>query len=139
MIKWKDGKILMSTLSSFILQRSSMKVGDFVVGVGTIDTKWAKHEEVVQYVRTAGNYLELRLITPMGPSYLEVSAEVRASTISLPTSPVKLQNGRTGSLTSEKSNRSRLSAPWIFMRRNSSKEKTEKKKPEEGDDDIISR
>ena len=42
-----------------------MRVGDFVVGVATADTKWAKHEEVVQLVRQAGSELRLTLITPM--------------------------------------------------------------------------
>jgi hypothetical protein len=42
-----------------------MKGGDFVVGVTEADTKWAKHEEVVQLVRQAGSELRLILITPM--------------------------------------------------------------------------
>ncbi|XP_046377278.1 rhophilin-2-B-like isoform X2 [Haliotis rufescens] len=120
--------------------RSSMKVGDFVVGVGTMDTKWAKHEQVVQLVRQAGSSLELRLITPMGQSFLErLNADRPYSTVSLPASPVRMQSPKS-SVSSEKSNKSRLSAPWIFMRRNSSKEKSEKRKSsDEFDDDIVSR
>lgn len=58
-----------------------MKVGDFVVGVATADTKWAKHEEVVQLVRQAGIELRLQLITPIEINLPEVSATRPFSTI----------------------------------------------------------
>ena len=58
-----------------------MKVGDFVVGVATADTKWAKHEEVVQLVRQAGSELRLTLITPMEINLPDVSAARPFNTI----------------------------------------------------------
>ena len=106
-----------------------MKVGDFVVAVSGKDTKWAKHEEVVNLVRQCGHSLELRLITP-----LEIPESSRGS--SSPCTPRTPMNMKGDSLSSHKSNRSRLSAPWIFMRKGS-KEKTDKpekrKELEEGE------
>nr|KAG5712634.1 hypothetical protein BaRGS_029689 [Batillaria attramentaria] len=122
--------------------RSGMQVGDFVVGVATADTKWAKHEEVVQLVRQAGIELRLTLITPMEINLPDVSATRPFATISLPTSPI--HNGkarsRRDSASSDRSNRSRLSAPWIF-RRNSSRDKAERTKTgmEDTDTDTVSR
>ncbi|KAK7114719.1 rhophilin-1-like [Littorina saxatilis] len=121
--------------------RSGMKVGDFVVGVATADTKWAKHEEVVQLVRQAGSELRLTLITPMEINLPEVSNARPFNTISLPTSPVngKLRS-RRDSASSDRSNRSRLSAPWIF-RRTSSRDKADRVKngSEDTDTDTVSR
>lgn len=122
--------------------RSGMQVGDFVVGVATADTKWAKHEEVVQLVRQAGIELRLTLITPMEISLPDVPATRPFNTISLPTSPV--HNGkarsRRDSASSDRSNRSRLSAPWIF-RRTSSRDKADRAKTgmEDTDTDTVSR
>lgn len=122
--------------------RSGMQVGDFVVGVATADTKWAKHEEVVQLVRQAGIELRLTLITPMEINLPDISSTRPFATISLPTSPI--HNGkarsRRDSASSDRSNRSRLSAPWIF-RRTSSRDKADRAKTgmEDTDTDTVSR
>ncbi len=36
-----------------------------IVGIGGVDTRWMGHEEVVALVRTTGNSLALRIVTPM--------------------------------------------------------------------------
>lgn len=63
------------------LQRSGIRVGDFVVGVATVDTKWARHEEVVQLVRQAGTELRLVLITPMEINLPDMSLTRPFSTV----------------------------------------------------------
>lgn len=126
---------LRTTVDIYLLQAGKLKVGDFVVAVCGKDTKWAKHEEVVNMVRKCGHSLELRLITP-----LEVPDTSRSSSSPCtPRSPIKMQ-GESLSSHSSKSNRSRLSAPWIFMRKGS-KEKTDKpeKSKELEDGDIFLR
>lgn len=122
--------------------RSGMKVGDFVVGVATADTKWAKHEEVVQLVRQAGSELRLTLVTPMDINLPDATATRGPfNTISLPTSSMngKLRS-RRDSASSDRSNRSRLSAPWIF-RRTSSRDKADRVKTgsEDTDTETVSR
>ncbi|ESO82789.1 hypothetical protein LOTGIDRAFT_155816 [Lottia gigantea] len=118
---------------------SSMKVGDFVVGVGNVDTLWSKHEEVVQIVRQAGSDLDIRLVTPVNTNFLEPVPRV-TSTISLPSTPVK-NRSRHNSTSSERTNNksNRLSAPWIFMKKDMKKERSEDDAPEDIDFENISR
>lgn len=71
------------------MQRCGMKVKDYIVGIGSVDTKWAKHDEVVKLVRQANLTLKLVLITPVPKP--EASSERAFSTINLPTSPVKVR------------------------------------------------
>ncbi|KAJ8303299.1 hypothetical protein KUTeg_019695 [Tegillarca granosa] len=116
-----------------VAEKSKLKVGDFVVAVGGKDTKWSKHEEVVKMVRQYGNHIELKVITPL--NVLETTR--RSSASSSPGTPAKMQSPRDSvSSHSVKSNRSRLSAPWIFMRKGS-REKPDKiersKEVEDGD------
>ncbi|KAK6186398.1 hypothetical protein SNE40_008440 [Patella caerulea] len=117
--------------------RSSMKVGDFVVGVSDTDTMWAKHEEVVQFVRKAGSQLNIRLITPLDKNFLEPGQNINA-TISLPSTPVKSRS-RHNSTSSDRPNSksNRLSAPWIFMKKDS--KRSEDDPPEDIDFENISR
>ncbi len=42
-----------------------MKEGDFIVGIGDKDVKWAPHEEVVALIKASGNNLNLRIVTPV--------------------------------------------------------------------------
>lgn len=115
-----------------VFQAGRLKVGDFVVAVCGRDTKWAKHEEVVNYVRQCGNSLELRLTTP-----LEVPDSSRGS--SSPCTPRSPMNMKGDSLSSHsiKSNRSRLSAPWIFMRKGSKEKSDRPEKSKELEDGEI--
>jgi len=41
-----------------------MKEGDYLVGIADKDIKWSSHAEVVEKIRSAGNSLKLRLVTP---------------------------------------------------------------------------
>ncbi|OWF41315.1 rhophilin-2-B-like [Mizuhopecten yessoensis] len=118
-----------------VAEASKLKVGDFVVAVGSKDSKWLRHEEVVNLVRQSGSHLELTLVTPINTSMLETPRP--SSTPSSPGTPMRMQSpGESVSSHSVKSNRSRLSAPWIFIRKGS-KEKQEKpeksKEFEDGD------
>ncbi|XP_012941676.1 rhophilin-2 [Aplysia californica] len=107
-----------------VAARSGMKVKDYIVGVGIVDTKWAKHEAVVQLVKQASLSLKLMLVTPMPKP--EPSATRPFSTISLPTSPLKQVQitSQAAATERERKSHSRLSAPWMFVRRNSSKDRT---------------
>ena len=114
-----------------------MKVGDFVVAVGNKSSKWSQHEEVVTLVRQSGHHLELTLVTPVGGSILETPRA--PSTPSSPGTPMRMQTPRDSiSSQSVKSNKSRLSAPWIFMRKGS-KDKHDNKRELEFNDELFLR
>lgn len=101
-----------------MLQRYNIKVGDYIVAVGDVDTKRAKHDEVVCLVRKCGANLRLKLITPLNDENPENAGP--ASTPSTPKQPLKMQSpGHSLSGQSSKSSKSRLSAPWIFAKKGS--------------------
>ena len=117
------------TFCIFDLQYGNINVGDFVVAVGGCDTKWAKHDEVVNLVRKAGSHLVLKLITPMNQDCLEAGP---ASAPSTPRTPMRMVPSSSSlSASSNKSNKSRLSAPWIFAKKGS------KDKDDQGDEFIL--
>ncbi|KAK3085289.1 hypothetical protein FSP39_001133 [Pinctada imbricata] len=119
-----------------VAETSKLKVGDFVVAVGDKDTKWAKHEEVVSLVRQCGNHLELKLVTPDTPLGSETPRS--ASGRSTPATPRRMQSPRESiSTQSNKSNRSRLSAPWIFMRKGSKEKQDKPEKSKEFEDHDV--
>ena len=45
-----------------------MREGDYLVGIGDQDVKWASHADVVKEIKTAQNNLKLRLVTPLDRS-----------------------------------------------------------------------
>ena len=49
----------------FKLQASGMKEGDFIVSIAEEDVKWAPHEEVVALIKSSGNNLNLKIVTPI--------------------------------------------------------------------------
>ncbi|GFO30993.1 rhophilin-2-like protein [Plakobranchus ocellatus] len=105
-----------------VAERCGLKVRDYIVGIGTVDTKWSKHDEVVRLVRNANLSLKLVLVTPAPKP--ETPAHRPFSTISLPASPTKTQaHGPTAATERERKTHSRISAPWMFVRRNSNKDK----------------
>lgn len=55
-------------------QFGGVKEGDFIVGIGDKDVKWASHEELVTLIKNAGDSLSLKLVTPMDRNYLKVSS-----------------------------------------------------------------
>lgn len=102
-----------------------------MVAVGETDTKWAKHEEVVTLVRQCGNHLVLRLVTPSTP----LDQDPSRSAPGTPNTPLRMQSPRESiSTQSNKSNRSRLSAPWIFMRKGSKEKQDKPEKSKEMED-----
>jgi hypothetical protein len=55
------------------LQFGGVKEGDFIVAISDKDVKWSSHDEVVALIKTAGDSLSLKLVTPMDRNYLKVS------------------------------------------------------------------
>ena len=45
-----------------------MNEGDYVVAINEEDVKWSPHDEVVSLIKSSGNYLKLKLVTPMDKS-----------------------------------------------------------------------
>lgn len=114
-----------------VAEIGKLKVGDLVVAVGEKDTKWAKHGEVVALVRQCGNHLELKLVTPN----LSQDHDTSRSAPGTPNTPLRMQSPRESiSTQSNKSNRSRLSAPWTFMRKGSKEKQDKPEKSKEMED-----
>ena len=55
-------------ISNVKLQRAGMNEGDYVVAINDEDVKWAPHDEVVSLIKSSGNHLKLKLVTPMDKS-----------------------------------------------------------------------
>jgi len=53
-----------------------MKEGDFIVGIGDKDVKWATHEQVVRMIKQCGDFINLKLVTPMDRNYLKVTDKI---------------------------------------------------------------
>ncbi|XP_011057339.1 PREDICTED: rhophilin-2 isoform X2 [Acromyrmex echinatior] len=49
-----------------------MKEGDFIVGISEKDVKWASHEQVVRMIKQCGDFINLKLVTPMDRNYLKM-------------------------------------------------------------------
>ncbi|XP_028046177.1 rhophilin-2 [Monomorium pharaonis] len=49
-----------------------MKEGDFIVAINDKDVKWASHEQVVQMIKQYGDFINLKLVTPMDRNYLKM-------------------------------------------------------------------
>ena len=126
-----------STACPFVLlQIGNIKVGDYLFAVGGVDTRWAKHDEVVNLVRKSGNHLKLRLITPMNPEITE--GQRPPSAPSTPGTPMRMVSpSQSVSAVSSKSNKSRLSAPWIFNKKGSKDKEDKDTKSMESDDGEI--
>lgn len=62
---------MLESFECLLFQRHGIKVGDFLVGIGDLDIKWQKHDEVVSIIKASGNHLTLKVMTPMDRSYLE--------------------------------------------------------------------
>lgn len=102
-----------------------MKKGDLIVSVGEKDTKWSLHEELVQLVRSCGDSLTLKLVTPMNddiPSVTDSPINRRASTgASLSLSHENNEQPTNTNDSKNSKSKKRLSAPWLFIRKNSNK------------------
>ena len=98
-----------------------MHSGDFLVSIGDTDVKWAKHEEAVTYIRSAGDELRLKIITPMDRNYLDPASKTSSTPKSSPSMQIS-PNGSVSTSSSTKSGRSK-SGSWIFRKKNSSSKK----------------
>lgn len=105
--------------------------------MGDTDTRWARHDEVVNLVRKSGSHLVLKLITPMNPEVLDGPRPTSAP--STPGTPMRMVSpSQSVSGVSSKSNKSRLSAPWIFAKKGSKdKEERDNKSRESEDSEIF--
>ena len=45
-----------------------MNESDYVVAINEEDVKWSPHDEVVSLIKSSGNQLKLKLVTPMDKS-----------------------------------------------------------------------
>jgi len=59
-----------------------LKMGDVIVGVEEVDAKWASHEEVVRWIRAAGDSLRLRVVSPWHGSSSNSLHSLSASSVS---------------------------------------------------------
>jgi len=60
-----------------------MKEGDFIVGIGDNDVKWSPHEEVVTFIKAAGNNLNLKIVTPVEKKLKPVRVSIILCSIDL--------------------------------------------------------
>lgn len=119
-----------------VAEIGNIKVGDYLFAVGDTDTRWAKHDEVVNLVRKSGSHLILRLITPMNQDSLDSSRPPSAP--STPGTPMRMVSpSQSVSGVSSKSNKSRLSAPWIFAKKGSKDKEEKDNKSRESDDSEL--
>ncbi|KAK6630041.1 hypothetical protein RUM44_005439 [Polyplax serrata] len=54
--------------SNSLADFGGIKEGDYIVAIGDEDVKWYSHENAVALIKTAGNSLSLKLVTPMDKS-----------------------------------------------------------------------
>ncbi|XP_043286850.1 rhophilin-2 isoform X2 [Venturia canescens] len=92
-----------------------MKEGDFIVGIGEKDVKWASHEQVVRLIKQCGDSISLKLVTPMDRNYLKKpvkpSSRDKGSVSASSSSGVSSgQPSPAGSVTTAHVARSRI--PW---------------------------
>ena len=57
------------TLLKLLFQSAGMNEGDYVVAINEEDVKWSPHDEVVSLIKSSGNHLKLKLVTPMDKSH----------------------------------------------------------------------
>lgn len=112
-------------------EKSGIKKGDLIVAIGEKDTKWSLHEELVQLVRDSGDHLTIKLATPMDDDIASVtdSSSSRRASTGASLSPSYTNNSISTKDSKNSKSKKRLSAPWVFMRKNSNKNinKIEKK------------
>lgn len=113
-------------------QSAGMKEGDFIVAIDDTEAKWCTHEEVVNLIRTCGDRLTLKVITPMDRNYLHpkspssnsststCSSGLSSSLTHVPSTGRSLTNGKSKLTLSQK----RLT--WNIFRRSTSKERASK-------------
>ncbi|KAJ3637189.1 hypothetical protein MTP99_000665 [Tenebrio molitor] len=105
--------------SNSLAEFGGVKEGDFIVAISDKDVKWSSHDEVVALIKTAGDSLSLKLVTPMDRNYLKPTKSTKGS-ISTHSSSSGVSSGMSspsGSMAQHK-NSKRLN--WIPFKRHSS-------------------
>ncbi|KAL2730333.1 rhophilin-2 isoform X3, partial [Vespula maculifrons] len=54
-----------------LAEMAGMKESDFIVGIGDKDVKWASHEQAVRLIKQCGDFINLKLVTPMDRNYMK--------------------------------------------------------------------
>ncbi|XP_014663777.1 PREDICTED: rhophilin-1-like [Priapulus caudatus] len=68
-----------------------LKTGDRIVGVAETDTKWSRHNEVIDLLKACGDVLIIRVVSPAKDT---VDAKpVTSTSVSLPVTPVSKPSG----------------------------------------------
>merc|ERR1712110_21160 len=52
-----------------LAEAAGMNEGDYVVAINEEDVKWSPHDEVVTLIKSSGNHLKLKLVTPLDKSH----------------------------------------------------------------------
>lgn len=107
-----------------VAQMAGLKEGDFVVSIGQVDTKWSKHEEVVELMRRAGDRLTVKVVTPMDRNYLHPKSILSNSPASTSSggSDSAFIKSPTGSLSESKCKDKHKRLTWNFFRRSTGKD-----------------
>ncbi|XP_058127310.1 rhophilin-2 [Anopheles ziemanni] len=70
-----DAPVMVSTVDiNSLADLGGIKEGDFIVELCGVDVKWYTLQQVLKLIRTCGNSLELKVITPMDRNYLKPMA-----------------------------------------------------------------
>uniref|UniRef100_A0AAG5DXS5 Rhophilin n=1 Tax=Anopheles atroparvus TaxID=41427 RepID=A0AAG5DXS5_ANOAO len=70
-----DAPVMVSTVDiNSLADLGGIKEGDFIVELCGVDVKWYTLQQVMKLIRTCGNSLELKVITPMDRNYLKPMA-----------------------------------------------------------------
>ncbi|XP_076260379.1 GTP-Rho-binding protein rhophilin isoform X1 [Rhynchophorus ferrugineus] len=56
---------------------AGVKEGDFIVSIADLDVKWASHDEVVTLIKSSGDSINLKLVTPMDRNYLKTGKPIQ--------------------------------------------------------------
>ncbi|ERL92459.1 hypothetical protein D910_09773, partial [Dendroctonus ponderosae] len=101
-----------------------VKEGDFIVSIGDKDVKWASHEELVALIKTAGDSLSLKLVTPMDRTYLKsLKSNQSKGSVSTHSSSSGVSSGMSspsGSMAQHNHNNSKRLIHWNPFKRNHS-------------------
>lgn len=95
-----------------------VKEGDFIVSIGDKDVKWSSHDQVVTYIKNAGDTLNLRLVTPMDRNYLKPSKSNKGS-ISTHSSSSGVSSGMSSPAGSMAQHSSQKRLSWNPFKRHS--------------------
>ncbi|XP_054714698.1 rhophilin-2-like [Uloborus diversus] len=124
-----DSPVIIAAVDAHSLaQEAGLKEGDFVVLIGTTDSKWMGHEEVVRLIRESGNELTLKVVTPIDHDYLHPKSSNNSTASSPASNTSTLSSGELSRVhmrftTNPFAKDKRRRATWNFFRRSQSKDR----------------